>query len=135
MDIRAQYKGIIEGMASENRQVQWETMVKWCRLWIEVEKRELQPLLALIFQLKELGFWQKYYPSQSHCALGLSLGKNYEERYNLPMVYINYNTADHHFYIQYQKGQGGETTKVECGSNLSKTDFEAIALWLNDEKK
>lgn len=120
-------------MESDNKLVQWEAMVKWCTLWIELNNKELQPLLALIHELKELGFWNIYYPSQSHYALGLSLGKDYEERYDVPMVYISYNAVENNFSIQYQKGQGGETVKVECGNQLSKTNFNEIELWLKNK--
>ncbi len=133
MHIRDIYSGIINGMESDDRQVQWNTMVKWCTLWIDVQHKELTPLLELIKELKEIGFWERYYPSQSHYALGLSLGKNYDERYDLPMVYIRYNSDKNNFDVQYQKGQGGETTRVDCGNKLSENDFEDIVLWLNDK--
>ncbi len=120
-------------MESEDRLVQWNTMVTWCTLWIEVQHKELKPLLDLIIDIKEIGFWEQYYPSQSHNALGLSLGGNYEERYNLPMVYISYNAEDDNFGIQYQKGQGGETTRIACGSEVSNSNFQEIELWLNDK--
>ncbi|GAA0718298.1 hypothetical protein GCM10009430_16230 [Aquimarina litoralis] len=111
MNIRERYTEIINGMKSEDRLVQWETMVKWCSLWIEVENKKFQPLLDLIYTFKTIEFWNMYYPSQSHNSLGLSLGKNYDERCRLPMVYINYNSTDHRFAIQYQKVQAGETIR------------------------
>ena len=131
MNSRGKYKGIIKGMASENKLVQWETMLTWCQLWIEEENQKSQPLLELISQLKELGFWQKYYPSQSHNSLGLSLGKNYKERLELPMVYISYNSSNKSFAIQYQKGQGGETMLVDRGKSIYENDFADIENWLN----
>ncbi|MFC5048403.1 hypothetical protein ACFSTE_13695 [Aquimarina hainanensis] len=135
MNSRDRYAEIINGMKSEDKMVQWRTMVKWCILWIEVEKKELKPLLEFIKACKEMGFWQRYYPSQSHCALGLSLGKNYEERYHLPMVYVSYNPVENNFAIQYQKGQGGETVRVVCGSRISKKEWRDIERWLDNEKK
>ncbi len=120
-------------MESEDRLVQWNTMVTWCRLWIEEQHKELKPLLKLIEKCKEIGFWERYYPSQSQNALGLSLGKNYQERYDLPMVYISYHTMDDNFGIQYQKGQGGKTTRIACGSEVSNSNFQEIELWLNDK--
>lgn len=134
MDIRDIYSEIITGMKSEDKLVQWSTMVKWCTLWIDIEHKALKPLLELIKELKEIGFWELYYPSQSHYALGLSLGKNYSERYDLPMVYIRYNSVDKNFDIQYQKGQGGETIIVDCGNKVSESDFKSIARWLDDKK-
>jgi len=76
-----------------------------------------------------------FYPSQSHRALGVSIGKNYTERYELPMVYISYNPVEKNFAIQYQKGQGGETIRTECGSKVSKSNFQEIEHWLNDKTK
>ncbi|EZH73436.1 hypothetical protein ATO12_15970 [Aquimarina atlantica] len=134
MSSRDRYTEIINGMKSDDKQLQWHTMVKWCTLWIDVEKKELKPLLELIKECKEVGFWECYYPSQSHYALGLSLGKNYDERYNLPMVYIRYNADKNNFDVQYQKGQGGETTRVDCGSKLSENHFKSITHWLGDKK-
>ncbi|MDH7447622.1 hypothetical protein [Aquimarina sp. 2201CG14-23] len=134
MNIRDRYAEIIEGMESEDRFVQWNTMVKWCTLWIDIEHKKLKPLLKLIKKCKEIGFWEQYYPSQSHNALGLSLGKNYQERYDLPMVYVSYNAEDDNFGIQYQKGQGGETKRIECGSKVSNTNLQEIELWLNDKR-
>ncbi len=120
-------------MKSDDKQVQWNTMVKWCNLWIDVDKKDVKPLLDLIKEFKELGFWEIYYPSQSHYALGLSLGKDYNERYDLPMVYISYHAEDDNFAIQYQNGQGGETTRVEYGNELSKKELKEIECWLNDK--
>ncbi|MBG6130339.1 hypothetical protein IWQ47_001578 [Aquimarina sp. EL_43] len=134
MNSRDRYTEIINGMKSDDKQVQWNIMVEWCILWIEVEKKELKPLLEFIKECKEIGFWKRYYPSQSHYALGLSLGKNYDKRYDLPMVYIRYNSDKNNFDIQYQKGQGGETTRVDCGSKISESDFKSIAHWLDNKK-
>ncbi|MFD2562882.1 hypothetical protein [Aquimarina rubra] len=64
--------------------------------------------------------------------MGLSTGKNYNERYDLPMVYIRYNDEDNNFNIQYQKGQGGETKLVECADNLTENDLNEIRLWLHN---
>ncbi|MEW7280391.1 hypothetical protein ABW636_17505 [Aquimarina sp. 2201CG1-2-11] len=133
MHIRDIYSRIINDMESDDRQVQWDAMIKWCTLWINVQHKELTPLLELIKELKEIGFWERYYPSQSHYALGLSLGKNYDERYDLPMVYIRYNSDKNNFDIQYQKGQGGKTTRVACGEKLLKKDFHRIERWLDDK--
>jgi len=135
MNIRERYTAIINGMKSEDKLVQWETMVKWCTLWIEEEKKELKPLLELIKEFKNIGFWEDYYPSQSHRALGLSIGKNYDERYQLPMVYIRYNAEGDSFDIQYQKGQGGETFVTVCIGALAKSDLKKIVDWLDDTKK
>lgn len=129
------YQEIINEMKSDDKQVQWNTMVKWCNLWIDVDKKALKPLLDLIKEFKELGYWKVYYPSQSHYALGLSLGKDYNERYDLPMVYISYNAEDDNFAIQYQKGQGGKTRRVECGSKVSNSNFQEIENWLHDKNK
>lgn len=134
MNSRDRYTEIINGMKSDDKHVQWNIMVEWCILWIEVEKKELKPLLEFIKECKEIGFWKRYYPSQSHYALGLSLGKNYDKRYDLPMVYIRYNSDKNNFDIQYQKGQGGETTRVDCGSKISESDFKSIAHWLDNKK-
>ena len=134
MNIRERYIEIINGMKSEDRLVQWETMVKWCSLWIEVENQKLQPLLDLIYTFKALGFWSMYYPSQPKRALGLSLGKNYDERCRLPMVYIYYNSIDHQFAIQYQKVQAGETTREVYGERLSSVEFQKITDWLTSKK-
>ncbi|WP_103070111.1 hypothetical protein [Aquimarina sediminis] len=134
MSIRDRYTEIINGMKSDDKQVQWHTMVKWCILWIEEENKKLKPLFEFIKECKEIGFWERYYPSQSHYALGLSLGKNYEERYYLPMVYVSYNVVENNFAIQYQKGQGGETIRVVYGSELSKSNFKSIEDWLDNKK-
>ena len=135
MNVRERYTEIINGMNSEDQQIQWETMVKWCSLWIEVENQKLQPLLDLIYTFKALGFWSMYYPSQSKRALGLSLGKNYDERCRLPMVYIIYNSSDHQFAIQYQKVQGGETICEVSGKELSSAEFQKITNWLTSKKE
>ncbi|WP_299435640.1 hypothetical protein [uncultured Aquimarina sp.] len=133
MNIRDRYQEIIKGMESEDRLIQWDTMVTWCKIWIDVEKKELKPLLDLIIDIKEIGFWDSFYPSQSHRALGICLGKNYTERYELPMVYISYNPTEKNFAIQYQKGQGGETIRTECGTKVSKNEFKEIHEWLNNK--
>jgi len=133
LNIRDRYQEIIKGMESEDRLVQWNTMVTWCEIWIDVEKKELKPLLDLIIDIKEIGFWNNFYPSQSHRNLGISLGKNYTERYELPMVYISYNSTEKNFAIQYQKGQGGETIRKECGSKVSKNELKEIQGWLNNK--
>jgi len=120
LNIRDRYKGIIEGMKSDDRKVQWNTMINWCNLWIDIENKQLKPLLELI--------------SQSHRALGISLGKDYTERYELPMVYIRYNATEDNFAIQYQKGQGGTTISVACGKEISHNQLKEIESWLHNKK-
>jgi len=121
-------------MKSDDRKVQWNTMINWCNLWIDIENKQLKPLLELIKNLKEVGFWDHFYPSQSHRALGISLGKDYTERYELPMVYIRYNATEDNFAIQYQKGQGGTTISVACGKEISHNQLKEIESWLHNKK-
>ena len=82
---------------------------------------------------KKVDFWNKYFPSTSHEALGLSLEFESDKRFEMPMVYIVYKSKSKEFEIQYQKGQGNTTLEKNCGTELTQIDFTEIEKWLSDK--
>ena len=120
-------------MNNDKKKVEWEKTIEFYIDLIDNYKWEQKPMLELIDILKKVDFWNKYFPSTSHEALGLSLEFDSDKRFEMPMAYIIYRSKNKEFEIQYQKGQGNTTLEKNCGTELSKIDFLEIDKWLSDK--
>lgn len=89
-----------------------------------------QPMLDLIDEMNKRGFWNTFFPSTSHAALGLSKKFRYDERCANPMVYIEYKSDAEEFVIHYQEGQGNTIKENSVSGNMSESDFMSIFKWL-----
>jgi hypothetical protein len=120
-------------MNKEIKIAKWKKIIEFYNDLIENHKWEQKPMLKLIENFKKVNFWNKYFPSTSHEALGLSLEFDSDKRFEMPMVYIIYKSKKKEFEIQYQKGQGNTTLAKNCGTELAKKDFLEIENWLSDK--
>ena len=120
-------------MNKEIKVAKWEKIIEFYNDLIENHKWEQKPMLKLIENFKKANFWNKYFPSTSHEALGLSLEFDSDKRFEMRMVYIIYKSKKKEFEIQYQKGQGNTTLEKNCGTELAKNDFLEIENWLSDK--
>jgi hypothetical protein len=109
-------------------------------LWVEnrqfyqelVEKYHLdqEPMIDLIDQLGEAEYFAKFYPSNSHEALGLSTAHDYLQRCERNMVYIIYRPVTDRFEVLYQSGQGKTRRKELYDRNEILSRFSEIETWL-----
>ncbi len=112
----------------------WSENIGYYRSLISQHKFDQAPMLDLFPLLEECGFFEKYYPSNSHEALGISMEEFYAERLKKPMVYISYLPAKAEFVVYYQKGQGKTMLEEFCGSAISAEIFLKIDQWLSKVK-
>lgn len=122
-------------MSEDRKTAEWNRIIEFYNNLIDNYNWDQKPILKLIEQLKELEFWNKYFPSTSHEALGLSTEFNSEKRFEMPMIYIVYKAKLKAFEIHYQKGQGNTILTKNCGAELSKKDVHEIEKWLSDKNK
>ena len=122
-------------MSENKKTAEWKRIIEFYNDLIDNYNWDQKPILKLIDQLKELEFWNKYFPSTSHEALGLSTEFDSDIRFEMPMVYIVYKSKLKAFEIHYQKGQGNTTLTKNCGTELAQTDFLEIEKWLSDKNK
>ena len=120
-------------MNKDKKIAEWKKTIEFYIDLIDNYKWEQKPMLELINILKKVDFWNKYFPSTSHEALGLSLEFDSDKRFEMPMVYIIYKSKNKEFEIQYQKGQGNTTLEKNCGTELTQNDFLEIENWLSDK--
>ena len=120
-------------MNKDKKIAEWKKTIEFYIDLIDNYKWEQKPMLELIDILKKIDFWNKYFPSTTHEALGLSLEFDSDKRFEMPMVYIIYKSKNKEFEIQYQKGQGNTTLEKNCGTELSQIDFLEIDKWLSDK--
>jgi hypothetical protein len=119
-------------MSKGKKIAEWEKTIEFYNDLIDNYRWEQKPMLKLIDALKKVDFWNKYFPSTSHEALGLSLEFESDKRFEMPMVYIIYKSKNKEFEIQYQKGQGNTILEKNCGTELTQIDFKEIEKWLSD---
>jgi hypothetical protein len=89
-----------------------------------------QPMIELIQRFETVGLCKKFFPSNSHEALGLSRADNYEQRLLLPMVYITYQSKTNTFKLTFQKGQGKTINEENCGPHIDSQTISKIEDWL-----
>ena len=120
-------------MSKDKKIAEWEKIIDFYNDLIDNYKWEQKPMLTLIDNLKKIDFWNKYFPSTSHEALGLSVEFESDKRFELPMISVIYKSKTKEFEIQYQKGQGNTTLEKNCGTELIQNDFLEIEKWLSDK--
>ncbi len=120
-------------MNNDRKVQEWTTIIDFYNELIDKYKWPQKPMLEFIIELEKIGFYNKYWPSTSHEALGLNLEKEYEKRLESRMVYIVYKSDSNKFQISFQAGQGNEIRKKVCGKNLTKSDLKEIENWLTEK--
>jgi hypothetical protein len=106
----------------ENRQFYQELVEKY--------RWSLEPMIELIDELGKLGFHEKFYPSNSHEALGLSTVQEFSQRCERHMVYIVYRQITDKFEVHYQSGPGNLERKETCDRKEIFSKFKEIESWL-----
>ena len=91
-----------------------------------------EPMIELILHFKQIGLCQKYFPSNSHEALGLSTAEAFKERLLVPMVYIKYQSATKSFKIFFQHGQGKTIKEITCQQTVDDLTISEIENWLTN---
>jgi hypothetical protein len=110
----------------------WAENAQFYRELISVYQFDQGPMLDLLPQLEQAGFFEKYYPSNSHEGLCISTEASYEERRDKRMVHILYVAGKQMFIVYYQKGQGDTVMEEYCGSTVSAEILVKIDRWLSD---
>jgi hypothetical protein len=89
-------------------------------------------MIALFPKLEDAGFFEKYYPSNSHEALGISTEREYSLRLTKPMVYILYIPGKQNFELHFQKGQANTLLQENCGPIVLPEVLIKINRWLTE---
>lgn len=90
-------------------------------------------MLDLLPQLERAGFFEKYYPSNSHEELGISTEQSYEKRMDKWMVSISYVSGKQMFVVYYLKEQGQIVMEEYCGSTISAEILAKTDKWLRGQ--
>ena len=115
-----------------NKITKWNETIEFYNDLIDNYKWEQKPMLSLIEELREMKLWDKYYPSTSHEALGLSFEFDNDIRFEMPMVFIIYKFKTDNFEIHYQKGEGNTHSEIKCGNKITQENINSIETWLSD---
>lgn len=108
----------------------WDGIRQSYQELVEKYHWQQEPMLVLLEQLRQAGFYERFYASASHEALGVSTAAEYQQRLVSNMVYIIYNSTADKFAIHYQQGQGNTRRRETCAPELIAARFEAIVSWL-----
>jgi hypothetical protein len=90
-----------------------------------------EPMIALFPKLDEAGFFEKYYPSNSHESLGMSTEREFNLRLVKPMIYLTYLPKDGSFVVTFQQGHGNTVDEENVGPMISPEVLAKIDAWLS----
>ena len=119
---------------STNKKAEWDKQADFYNDLIQNYGWKQTPMIDLIAQLRIIGFCDKYFPSNSHEALGLSVVFD-DVKFENPMVFIVYRSDNDIFEIHYQKTPGELVEIATHGHKISTTEFKKIEEWLNKNTK
>jgi hypothetical protein len=115
----------------ESKEEQWTKIEKFYKELVDVYHWDQGPMIDLLSTLKLNGFYEKYFPSTSHEALGLCTVDKYDERLDLPMVYLVYNMKSEIFEGHFQHGQGTTVKQENLGKEVSRSTLDSVEEWLS----
>lgn len=121
-------------LADMGRMELWAENIEFYKELITKYHFQQEPMVALFPKLEQYGFFEKYYPSNSHESLGLSTEKKYDLRCAGPMVYLTYVPHEHAFVITYQQGQGKTIIEENAGPTISSEVLSKIDAWLSADE-
>jgi hypothetical protein len=110
----------------------WNKNLEFYQELVTKNKWQQEPMIELIQYFDKIGICEKYFPSNSHESLGLSTADNYEQRLELPMVYITYHPRSNTFKLTFQKGQGATLSEEDCSTVMNALTISRIEKWLSD---
>ena len=114
------------------KQELWTENLEFYQELVTKYKLAMQPMIQLIHYFDKIGICEKYFPSNSHESLGLSTGKNFEERLSVPMVYITYQPRTNTFKLDFRKGQEKKIKEEDCGPDFDDLTILKIDNWLSN---
>lgn len=120
----------LEPTLSMTREERWNESRQYYQELVEKYQLHQEPMIDIIDQLKAAGLCEKFYPSNSHEALGLSTVEEYSERRKKNMVYIIYKPRLEKFEIVYQSGQGNTVHSELCEQRDISSKFRSVEIWL-----
>jgi len=121
-------------LADMSRKELWTENIEFYKELITKYHFKQEPMIALFPKLEQAGFFEKYYPSNSHESLGLSIERKYDLRCAKPMVYFTYVVREHSFIVTYQQGQGNTIIEENVGLTISPEILAKIDTWLSADK-
>ena len=113
------------------REYLWNENIEYYKELVTKYHYQQEQMIALFPILKEFGFFEKYYPSNSHESLGISTERLYEKRRTKPMVYLTYTPQERSFIVRYQQGQGNTVAKENVGATILHEVLAKIDTWLS----
>lgn len=108
-----------------NKQETWNEMIDFYEELISKYNWKQEPMLKFVHSLKTVDFWDKYFASGSHSALGLSLfdiSQNFGKR----IVYIEYQSKTDNFQVFFQQKQQTVLKELSCGSSINQNILNQI---------
>ena len=118
-------------LTMESKEEQWTKIEKFYKELVDVYHWDQRPMIDLLSTLKLNGFYDKYFPSTSHEALGLCTVDKYDERLERPMVYLVYNMKSKIFEGHFQQGQGATVKQENLGKEISRRILDSVEDWLS----
>lgn len=115
----------------ESKQEKWAKIEKFYQELVDVYHWDQRPMIDLLSTLKLSGFYDKYFPSISHEALGLCTVDRYDERLERPMIYLVYNMKSKIFEAHFQQGQGVTLKQENLGEEINRKTLDAFEEWLS----
>jgi hypothetical protein len=107
-----------------DKQETWNEMIDFYEELISKYNWKQEPMLEFVNSLKVIGFWDKYFASGSHSALGLSLF-DISENFGKRIVYIEYQSKIDNFQMFFQQEQK-VFKELSCGSSINQNILNQI---------
>jgi hypothetical protein len=115
----------------ESKDKKWTKIEKFYQELVDVYHWDQRPMINLLATLKLNRFYDKYFPSTSHEALGLCTVDQYNERLEQPMIYLFYNMKAEIFEARYQRGQGKTVKQENLGKEINRNMLNSFEEWLS----
>lgn len=121
-------------LADVSREELWAENIEFYKELVRKFHFQQEPMIALFPRLEQAGFFEKYYPSNSHESLGLSIERKYDLRCAKPMVYLTYVHQEESFVVTYQQGQGNTIIEENAGPTIPLEVLAKIDTWLSADE-
>jgi len=109
----------------------WAENIEFYKELVTKYHFQQESMIALFPKLDEAGFFEKYYPSNSHESLGMSTEREFNLRLVKPMIYLTYLPKDGSFVVTFQQGQGNTVDEENVGPMISPEVLAKIDAWLS----
>jgi hypothetical protein len=114
-----------------NRAELWAENIEFYKELVTKYYFQQELMIVLFPKLDEAGFFEKYYPSNSHESLGLSTEREFSLRRTKPMGYLTYLPKENSFEVTYQQGQGNIVNEENVGPLVLPKVLTKIDAWLS----